>query len=365
MCTELTIGAPLDRRLAVAEEAVAIAQRTENDAILARVLNHVLLPLAVPHLLDLSLTRSADALACAERVGDPVLLCAATSGRRFTAACAGDVQEMDRCMETKRRLVEDLDQPFLNWVHTLQRTTRALIAGDCQRAEDLATEALQIGTDGGQPDAFIIYGAQIIMVNLWRGTVDTLIPLIEQAIIDNPDLPVFSAALALAHAESDHTEETRRMLTEFELRGFDLPLDATWLTGMIAYADAAAECGDPKFAQPVLERLAPFADQWLYTDVATSGPISRSIGDLLVVLGRFDEAERQFIQSAASSHRAEAKYFIARTELSWGQMLVERRAPGDRNAAREILTRAHDAAAVHGYGTIGQRVARALQRLDD
>ena len=364
LCTELTIGIPLDRRLAVAEEAVTIAGQTGDDAVMARVLNHVLLPLAVPHLLELSLARSTDALACAERVGDPVLLCAATSGRRFTAACAGDVEEMDRCLEIKRQLVEELDQPFLNWVHTLQRTTRALIAGDWQQAEDLATEALQIGSDGGQPDAFIIYGAQIIMVNLWRGTVDTLIPLIEQAIIDNPDLPVFSAALALAHAEADHTDETRRMLTKFELRGFDLPLDATWLTGMIAYADAAAECGDPKFAQPVLERLAPFADQWLYTDVATSGPISRSIGDLLVVLGRFEEAEHQFARSAASSHRAEAKYFIARTELSWGQMLVERRAPGDRDAAREILTRAHHAAAVHGYGNIERRVTRALQRLD-
>jgi hypothetical protein len=35
------------------------------------------------------------------------------------------------------------------------------MAGDTDRADQLATEALQIGTDGGQPDAGIIYGAQI------------------------------------------------------------------------------------------------------------------------------------------------------------------------------------------------------------
>ena len=365
LCTELTIGSPLDRRLAVAEEAVAIAERTGDDSVIARVLNHVGLPLAVPHLLDLSLARSTEALVRAERVGDPILLCAATSARRFIAACAGDVEEMDRCLDLKRRLVEELDQPFFHWVHTLQRTTRALIAGDCHQAEALATEALQIGTDGGQPDAFIVYGAQMIMVNLWRGTLDPLIPLIEQAITDNPGLPVFGAALALAHAEADHTEETRELLTEFALTGFDLPLDATWLTGMIAYADAAAECGDPRYAEPVLEQLAPFADQWLYTDIATSGPISRSIGDLLVVLGRFDEAEHHFARSAASSKRAQAKYFAARTDLSWGRMLVERRATGDGVAAREVLSRAQEDATAEGYGNIARRAERALQQLDD
>jgi tetratricopeptide (TPR) repeat protein len=365
LCTELTIGSPLDRRLAVAEEAVAIAERTGDDAVMVRVLNHVLLPLAVPHLLDLSLTRSTDALARAQRVGDPVLLCGAASGRRFIAACAGDVDEMDHCLEIKRPLVEELDQPFLNWVHTLQRTTRALISGDCERAEELATEALRIGTDGGQPDAFIVYGAQIIMVNLWRGTLEPLVPLIEQASADNPGLPVFNAALALAHAEADRTEETRSLLADFALRGFDLPLDATWLTGMIAYADAAAECGDPDFAEPVLERLAPFAHQWLYTDVATSGPISRSVGDLLVVLGRYDEAEDHFAHASASSHRAGAKYFTARTDLSLGRMLVGRRARGDSDRARQILTRAHDAASSHGYGNIVRRAGQALQRLDD
>ena len=143
----------------------------------------------------------------AERVGDPLLLCTAASGRRFIAACAGDIAEMDRCLEIKRPLVEQLDQPFLHWVHTLQRTTRALIAGDTDRAEQLASEALQIGTDGGQPDAFIVFGGQLIMVNLWRGTLSALVPLIEQTVADNPGLPVFSAALALAHAEADRTEE--------------------------------------------------------------------------------------------------------------------------------------------------------------
>ena len=363
LCSELTIGSSLDRRQALANEALTVAERTGDDAVVARVLNHVQVPLAVPHLLEQSLLRAADALTRAERVGDPVLLCSSASGRRFVAACAGDIDEMDRCLERKRPLVEKLDQPFLNWVHRLQRATRALISGDTDQAEQLATEAFQIGTDGGQPDAFIIFGAQTIMVNLWRGTLDALVPLIEQAIADNPGLPVFVAALALAHAEADRTAETRALLEGFSKMNFDLPLDATWLTGMIAYADAAVECRDPQFAGPVLDRLAPFADQWLYTDVATSGPISRTVGDLLTVLDRHDEAEAHFVHSAKSSEQAGAKFFAARTDLSWGRMLVERERPGDDERARKKLARASHAAAAHGYGNIERRATQSLQRL--
>ena len=363
LCSELTIGSPLSRREALAHEALAIAERSGDDAVVVRVLNHVQVPLAVPQLLQLCLVRSADALSRAERVGDPLLLCAAASARRFMAACAGDIDEMDRCLEIKRPLVEQLDQPFLNWVHSLQRTTRALIAGDSDRAEQLATEALQIGTDGGQPDAFVVFGAQIIMVNLWRGTLSALVPLIEQAIADNPGLPVFTAALALAHAEAGRTEETRSLLEGFAGMNFELPLDATWLTGMIAYADAAIECRDPRFAGPLLDQLAPFSDQWLYTDVVTSGPVSRSLGDLSVILGRYDEADRYFTHSAASSDRAGAKFFAARTDLSWGRMLAERQAQGDADKARHLLTHAHTVAAANGYGNVERRAATSLQLL--
>ncbi len=364
LCSELTIGSPLDRRKDLADEAIALAEHSGDDVTIVRVLNHVSLPLAVPPLLQWSLARTSDALVRAERIGDPLLLCSAASGRRFTAACSGDIVEMDRCFEIKRPLVEQLDQPFLTWVHTLQRVTRALIVGETDEAERWATEAFQIGLDGGQPDAAVIFGAQFIMVSLWRGTLGDLVPMIMQAIDDNPGLPVFVAVLALAHSEADHVEESRHLLEGFATTGFELPLDPTWLTGMIAYADAAVELQDPGFAGPILERLAPFADQWLYTDVATSGPISRTLGGLATVLGRFGEAESYFSHSAAASDRAGAKYFAARSDLSWGKMLLERHGSGDIESAQELLTRAKAAGVNHGYGTIARRATAALVDLD-
>ncbi|HLK45795.1 MAG TPA: BTAD domain-containing putative transcriptional regulator, partial [Acidimicrobiales bacterium] len=146
LCSESTVGTTLEHRQALAEEAVALASATGDDDTIVRVLNHVLLPLAVPPLMDQVVAWSIEGLERAARVGDPIQLCSAASGRRFTAACTGDLAEMDRCFAIKAPLVAQLGQPFLAWVEALQRATRALIAGDPDEAERLAGEALALGT---------------------------------------------------------------------------------------------------------------------------------------------------------------------------------------------------------------------------
>ena len=61
---------------------------------------------------------------------------------------------MDRCFEIAGSLAEQLDQPTVELgAQPTTRAMRAQIAGDTDQAEQLATEALQIGTDSGQPDA--------------------------------------------------------------------------------------------------------------------------------------------------------------------------------------------------------------------
>ena len=294
LCSELTVGSPLERRAQLAEEAIAIAEAGNDSAVIISVLNHLQIPLAVPPLLPASWERSARCLELAERLGDPVLLRAAASGRRYSAGCRGDVAEMDRCFEITQPLVERLDQPFMVWVETLQRGTRALIAGDADSAERFANEAFQIGSASGQPDAFIIFGAQMLMVSWWRGTIGDMVPLIEGAIIDHPGLPFFTGVLALAHAEGDRPAEARQILEQFGQDGYQLPMNVTWLTGMTAYAEAAAQARDTAAAAALLEQLQPFADQWHYSDIAAAGPLARTIGDLATVLGRFDEADACF-----------------------------------------------------------------------
>jgi hypothetical protein len=365
LCAELDIGSPLERRQALAEEALAIAESSGDDAIIVRVLNHVVNALQVPSLLGLSLTRTADAVVRAERVGDPVLLLRAALVRADAAARAGDIDEMRRRHETARLLAEQLDQPYFTWGGNLDRAFHAQIAGDTDQAEQFAREALRIGTDCGQPDAAVYFGSQFMIVNLQRGTAGDLVPLIEQAAADAPDLiGVYTAALALAHAEADRTQKVRRLMEEFAAAGFDLPMDEVWIVGMACYAGAAVAVRDATYAGPLFDQLAPWADQLAANSTTALGPVSYYLGGLATILRRYDEADGYFTQAAAFNDRVGAKFFAAQTDLSWGKMLAERDAPGDAEKARDLLSKSQTAAAAHGYGNVERRAGAALQHLD-
>lgn len=365
LCAELTYRGALERRQALAEEAVGIAYSSGDDAVIVRVLNHLFMPLCLPPLMEQWLARSADALVRAERLGDPVLLFFAAVWRATAVQIAGDLEECDRCLEIQRSLAEQLDQPLLSWVFTLMRVPRARIAGDTDLAEALANEALQIGTDCGQPDAASFWGTQLVSINRQRGTLGELIPVIEELVRDLPDITrTYTAVLALAYSEADRNEEARQLLEEFATVAFDLPMDASWLSGMVCYASAAIAVGDSEYARPLFDRLVPWAELYTASTITAAGPVSHFLGGLATVLGRYDDADSYFAQSDAITDRMGDKFFASRTNLWWGKMLAERHAPGDTEKARDLLTKAHTVAAANGYANVERRAAEALELLN-
>jgi len=365
LCSELTYGSPLERRQALADEAIAIAETSGHDAIIVRVLILVAFPVFVPSQLDQSIARAAEALTRAERLGDPALLEIAAVYRAIAAGRTGDMSEVDRCYEIARSLAEQLGQPSVTWAYTFNIAWRALIAGNTDQAEQLATDAFQIGTDAGEPDAALFFTGQLANVSWQRGTMGDLVPAIEQMAAESPGLPALLGKLALAQVEADRTDHARRLLAQFAATAFELPLDLSWLSGMVDYAEAAIQCRDTKSAGPLLERLAPWSDQLSTAGSATAeGPVSHYLGGLASVLGRYDEADAYFRRATAFNERVDAKFFGARTSLSWGKMLAERNAPGDNEKARDLLTEAQTTAAAHGYAKVERRAAQALQGLN-
>ena len=338
-CLEIVVGSSLERRRALADEALAIAEGTADDAVIVRVLNNVAYALMSPPMLEQSLARTADGLVRAERLGDPVLQFFAANWRRQACAQAGDIREMDRCTEIMRGLAERLNQPMLTWVHTFGLAWIAIIHGETDEAERLATEALEVGISGGQPDAAFIYGGQLMIVHHQRGALDQLWALIEEMAAGTPSLGgVLSGALAVASIEGGRVEEARDRLRAFAAADFELEMNPVWVTGMAFYAEAAIELDDPAFAGPLFERLAPWSGQWSDNGATAANPISHYLAGLATVLGRYEEAGEYFAQSAAMCDAMGAQFFLAQTELLWGRMLVRRGGP-DVEMARQLLER--------------------------
>jgi tetratricopeptide (TPR) repeat protein len=360
LCQELTAGSTLDRRRALADEAIAIGNACGDDAVIVRVLNHIFIPLMVPPLIEQVLDWTADALVRAERIGDPVLRFWAATERGIAAQFAGDTDETDRCLDLMGSLVERVDEPFLRFRYTWGRAVRAVIAGDTDDAERLANDALEMGTEGGVGDAMLFCAVVFFNVSYQRGTLRDIVPLVEQMAIDAPGLAVIlSPVVALAHLEEGRIDDAARLLEEFATTGFELPMDQLWLGAMTTRAEFAIQCRLPSYAGPLFDRLAP----WDHL-TADHGPVSYFLGGLATLLGRYDDANAYFGQSAATCERMGAKFNAVRTKLMWGTMLIERNTSADLERARDLLSNTHATAAADGYANIERRAAKALQLIN-
>jgi DNA-binding SARP family transcriptional activator/tetratricopeptide (TPR) repeat protein len=358
---ELTYGVPLDRRRAVTEEAFSIAQVLDDDATIIRVFVDAMHPVLIPSLIDKLVIQSRDVLLRAERLGDPALLFWAAARCRVASGCVGDVDEVDRCLAIEEGPVEELGALNVRWVHTCGLACRALVAGDTEQAERMATEGLRFGTEASEPVAAAWFASQIVNVHRQRGTLAELIPFIEETIARLPEMPVHVARLALAFTHGDQLDRAHRLLTEFTATGCDLPLDNLWMTGIACWAEVAMECGDPKAAMPILERLSPWVQLSSASGITAEGPVSHFLGGLSTVLGSYDDAERYFVQSAEFNSRVRAKFFAALTSLSWGKMLQARGLRGDVDRAQELLADALASASGNGYRRVERQAAEALR----
>ncbi len=363
-CSDVAFTTHHDDRLPYAEESIALAEATGDDTIIVRIHNQVALSSRSPQFLAQSLARSADALVRAERIGDPVLLFVASAIRQVIAANNGDVEEVDRCLALSDAVVNRLGQPTLAWAHNFLRATRAQIAGDVDQAEEFAKLALEYGSESGEPDAALLFGSQFIMAAWQGGTAGELVPLIEQAAADNPRVTALRAGLAVALLEQGDLERAQRLVQE-AAAGFERPGGGSWLTEMTLHAETALECESREVATILFECLAPWAAQFSTSGFTAEGPVSHYLGGLATVLKRRDEAESYFAASAEMCARIGAKFFAARTNLKWGQMLIGLGSPDDAGRARDLLATALNAARANGYASVERRAAEELRLMDE
>jgi class 3 adenylate cyclase len=360
-CQEVVVGTSLERRQELADEAFAIAHASGDDEVIVRVMTNSAYALIAPPSLATQLERTAEGRRRASRLGDPVLEFFACNWRRGACAQVGDRAEMDDCTSRMDELATSIGQPLLTWVHTFSLAWLALIAGDTDDAERLATEALTVGTESGQPDAEFIFGGQMMMVHHQRGQLDALSPLMEDMAAQTPALAgVLSGALAIADIEGGRTDDARRRLRAFADQGFELEMNPVWVSGMAFHAEAAIELGDPEFCGPIRERLLPWSDQWTDNGATAACPVAHYLGGCSAVLGLDDDAERWFERSAQMCDGMDARFFRAQTELLWGRMLAARTGGLDAEPARRLLEGARDDAERHGYGAVAERARSAL-----
>jgi class 3 adenylate cyclase/tetratricopeptide (TPR) repeat protein len=363
LCSELSFG-PLERRRTLADEAKAIVRRLGDPSTVIRVLCLLNNPLQIPDALDERATDASQALALAEALGDPEILYHAESQCQVNAMQAGDFEMAARHLDRLRTLSERLRQPTLMWMTAFKETGTALMAGEPDQAEQLATAAFELGTDSGQPDAFTIYGSQLMYIRHQQGRLGELVSLIDQAVIENPGLPAFRPILAAAHLEAGNDATALDLLHSAAADDFaSLPPDFVWMMGVTFYALVTVELKAAGPARKLYELLSPYHEQIPFIGTLGFFPASLSLGGLASILGRYDEAKAHFTEATELTTRGKMKFFAARTHLDWGRMLALRSRPGDLDGARAHLEQALGAAVSLGYSGIEQKANTGLLNL--
>jgi tetratricopeptide (TPR) repeat protein len=300
----------------------------------------------------------------AEELNEPVRLFWAMHFDRNNAIQERDFERAAHHLGVMKGLSERLRQPMMVWVTTYHEAVEAIMFGDHERAEQLATLALEIGTDSAQPDAFAFYGAQLMVIRIQQGRLPELADLVRDVAEQNPRIAAYQACQVLTHFEAGEEAEALAMLEQAADDGFARVFpDTAWLDAISVYSRSAIELEAVGPAEHLAALIAPHHDQVPFQGLIVHEPLLYFLGGLLAVLGRYDEAETYLSEAAALCERENMRYAQAQTELSWGRMLARRNGDGDRQRAWAMLERAHARALTNGYRAVERRAERWLEAL--
>ncbi len=354
---------PLPERVALAEEAIALARSCDDATTTLHVLIYAQRALICPSMRAERHAWMTEALALADELRDPFFQCLALDSLMQCELEHAKRERFDEILQTKAGIIETLPDANLQWSHTFHLALRAVVDGDLEKAEELATKALDLGLETGQEDALIIYGAQLINIRMRQGRMAELVPLLEDAVASRPRLHVYRAVLAVGYAEADDEPRCRQLLDAEYAAGFAVPEDTNCLTTYAYWADSAIRTGHTEAADVLLGRITLFADHLPTTGVSTSPVMAHSIGRIQHFLGRLDAADAAYGQALQLHERLQCPIFVSTTQAAWAALLADRDRRDDRVRARTLAGQARQIAAGGGYGNVEREATALLERL--
>jgi class 3 adenylate cyclase len=338
------------------EEAVAIARRIGEPGVLAYALSARHYSLGAAERMEERLLVSRELLAVSTRVGLKAFQAHGRSSLHFDLLEKGDAAGARAQLHGYVALAKQTREPATLWLSVVFQGLWAILEGRFEEAEQLANEALDLARrfeHGGGPQ---FHAIQVSRVRAERGRLAEMIPLIETIVKSAPNAG-WRARLVQLYAECGREEEARR---EFEVLAADdfagIPRDLLWLLSLCYVSEACAILGDAKRAEILYRVLLPHAKRnVVVVNAAVNGPVERYLGKLAATLGRFDDAAGHFEAAIDFDRRLGARPLLARVQIDYARMLLERSAPGDRERALRLANEALGIAHALGMQLVTER----------
>jgi class 3 adenylate cyclase/tetratricopeptide (TPR) repeat protein len=354
----------LPERLALAEDAVAVARRTDDPAALTFAVQRTFTSISHPSTLALRQAWVDEVLQIAEEFGDAVTQYWVHNCAWFTATYRADRPGLDMHMRLAAEIADRIPHTNIRWNLAYHQAWAAGLSGDLAEYERCAEAALTYGTENGEPDAFTVYAAQLANVRSHQGRLHELIPLMEQAVADAPDIArTYRAVIADAKTRNGDIDEARQLLNEERANGFPMPANLTWSVGIANWISAAAHLGAVEAAPQLRMLIVAYHDQIVSFEAGFEPAVCHYLGLLDHLSGRHDDAEHWFNEALQLHERIQSPLLIAHTQAALAALLADRDQHDDHTRARVMAQQALNTATAGGYGYIETDARAVLDRL--
>jgi tetratricopeptide (TPR) repeat protein len=343
LASSLEFAGQYDRRQDLSARALAVATRCGAPAALFAALEARHLALSMPEGFDERLDITTRMLELARITGDLEIAFAGYFWRIPDLLELGDTDAADKAIDAREEICQKLRRRGYMWYTPMHRAMRANMGGRFAESEQLSLESLRLAQGVDDVNANVAFAINLGFMRTDQGRASEIIDGIMGFARDNPANRVWRCGVAHALAQVGRTKEARAELDEIVAGNVDtLPRDLFRYFGLALLADAAATVGALEPAPALYELLAPQAGRCIVLSYgsATVGAADRLRGMLAAMMEMWDEAERHFEDAMELNARMGARTWLARTQLSYAQMLYRRMRPGDRAKALALLDEA-------------------------
>lgn len=330
------------RRLALVEEAEAMARQLGADDLLAWVLVRTGFAAIRTDRAHWLVERSVEAAGLADATGDPALRVLARLWWSSALMTLGDMEGMRRITEEMVEISDDAS-PTLRWT-ALAFSIRVLHnEGRLDEARQRNDECARMGEALGEPDAWMWWGALAIAEGRLRGQVAATPEQVAEYAEQFAGLPTWKLGQVQSLAYAGRVDEARQLLAQIELTPEGLLDEPFPIWGPAQFAEAAHTLRDGDMAARCARALEPYRGMWSNYLLGVAAPVESHLGICRMLAGEHDEAVAR-LEDALSMIEAQAPGLLPIGCLNLGEALLARNSPGDRTRALEVIARARDVA---------------------
>jgi DNA-binding SARP family transcriptional activator len=339
--------ASIARRRALSAEAVEIARRLGDTAVLAWVLDGRKVAIWAPDTLEEQWEIMDEMRELAERAGDPEQIVDARICRLIKLLERSELDRFEVEYDAARRVADELGQPGQRWLVAVHEPMYALLTGRVEDAEQLIEQVFEIGRSSAPWNARIARLRERVVLCGLQGRPEDVEEELLAAATEEVLYPSLKAELARLYADIG---DTARCHAEFESlagKGFaGVPFDEIWLYTLGALAHACSFLEDRERAAVLYERMEPYGHRNLVAPIEASlGSSAWPLGRLAATLGKAEVAAGWFERAVTENDGAGALPWSAHARLDHARLLI---ATGDHTSAEPLLDEA--AAAYRALG---------------